>query len=286
MSDIPENAALPRTSQLSGGVFARAPYQTWAMARLTMRNLVVSKRTILIVLLACVPIAVSLILRHVMPQETRRPPAHEIFTVVFAGLYTHFVILVTTIFYGASLLADERSDRTITFLLIRPVLPEVIVLGKFLAFVFGTCLILLASVGVTYFVFSGMDQDVLAFRETVPFREFARVVVLAVAAYGAVFTFCGSMFKRPVIFAFAYCFLWESILPYLPLFLQKITVMYYVKSLIPNWQSEGGILQVASDPATPERAVAVLLLVCAAFLILTAVTLRTKEYSFEKEKEL
>ncbi len=269
-----------------GSAVVRSLCQTWATVRLTLRTLVVSRRTILMVLLACVPIAIAVIMRTVLPEEGRRPASHDLFTGQFIGLYVYFVAILTTIFYGTSLFADERSQRTISFLLIRPLPRELIALGKFLTYALSATVILMASLGVTYSIFMGLDRDAALFRQTVPFLQCARAVVLAVLAYGAIFTFCGATFKRPVIAAFLYCFVWESILPYLPIFLKKLTVMHYVQSLIPNWTTRGGIFTLAVEPTPPEKAVWTLLGVCVAFLILTALSLRMKEYSFEKEKEL
>ena len=59
--------------------------------------------------------------------------------------------------------------------------------------------------------------------------------------------------------------------------------MHYVQSLIPNWTSQGAVLAFVAQPTPPVRATWTLLAVCAAFLVLTAVSLRTKEYMFEKE---
>ncbi len=269
-----------------GNMMVRSLYQTWAVARLTMRNLVLSKRTALMVLLACVPVGIAVVLSYVLPDETRRGPNHTIFTGLFVGLYLYFVVILTAIFYGTSLVADERSDRTIAFLLIRPLPREAIVIGKFLTYAVSASAILVGSLAVTYSIFSGLDRDVESFRSTVPFMRCARVVVLATIAYGAAFTFCGATFKHPVIVAFAFCFVWESILPYLPIFLKKLTLMHYVQSLIPNWQSEGGLLEVIADPTPPGKAVWTLLGICVAFLALAAFSLRTREYSSEKEKEL
>jgi ABC-type transport system involved in multi-copper enzyme maturation permease subunit len=258
-------------------------YQTVATARLTLRNVVLRKRALLVVLVACVPILAAVALRYWMPIGAGRPPAQQFFTSLFIGLYIYFVILLTTIFFGTSLFADERGDRTITFLLIRPVPREVIVVGKFLTYAVSASVMLLASLAVTYTILSGMDGDSEAFRKAVPFMRHARVVVLGVLAYGALFTFFGTIFRRPVIAGFLYCFMWESILPYLPVFLKKGTVMYYVHSLTPHWKAKEVFLAFAAEPPPPEVAVWTLIGVCAAFLVLTAIALRVKEYKFEKE---
>ena len=283
MSGASEGATLAKLGGPVPTSLMRSVYQTLAVFRLTLRNLILRKRTLFIVLVACVPVLAAVALRYWVPAGAGRPSAEELFQGLVFSLYVYFVIILTAIFFGASLFADERGDRTITFLLIRPIPREAIVVGKFLMYVLASSVMLLASLAVTYSIFSGMDGNAAAFREAVPFLKHARVVLLGVAAYGAVFTFFGAVFKHPVIVGFVYCFVWESILPYLPVFLKKATLMHYMLSLVPDWESEAEALTFFVEPTPPERAVWTLLGICVAFLILTAITLRTKEYKFEKE---
>jgi ABC-2 type transport system permease protein len=283
MSGASDGATLAKLGGPVPTSLMRSVYQTLAVFRLTLRNLILRKRTLFIVLVACVPVLAAVALRYWVPAGTGRPSAEELFQGLFFSLYVYFVIVLTSIFFGASLFADERGERTITFLLIRPIPREAIVVGKFLMYVLASSVMLLASLAVTYSIFSGMDGNAAAFREAMPLLKHARVVLLGVAAYGAVFTLFGAVFKHPVIVGFVYCFVWESILPYLPVFLKKATLMHYMLSLVPGWKSEGEALEFFVEPTPPESALWTLLGICVAFLILTAITLRTKEYKFEKE---
>jgi len=149
MSDIPESTALAELPGPIGNCAARWLYQLWAVAWLTLRNLVLRKRTLFMLLLACVPVAIAAALRYWLPIGGGRPTAHQFFTGMFIGPYVYFVVLLTTIFFGASLFADERGDRTITFLLTRPVPREAIVVGKFLTYALSVNVMLLVSLAAT-----------------------------------------------------------------------------------------------------------------------------------------
>ena len=283
MSEIPDSTVLAGMPGPISNAVLRSIYQKWAVVRLTLRNLIFRRRTVLMILLAGVPVLAAAALRYWLPIGAARPPAHQFFTGMFIGLYVYFVVVLAAIFYGSSLFADERSDRTITFLLVRPLPREILVIGKFLVYAVGVGVLLLASLAVSYTILSGMEGNAAAFREAVPFLKHARVVVLGVVAYGAVFTFFGAMLKRPVIAAFFYCFMWESILPYLPIFLKKATLMHYMLSLCPHWTSKGEILEFFVSPTPEGRAAWTLVGICVAFLVLTVIALRTKQYTFEKE---
>ena len=74
--------------------------------------------------------------------------------VIFGGmiwlLYLRFVVPVLGAFYGTSLISDEVEDRTITYLFTRPVPRGAIIIGKYLAYLACTALVVLPSVTAVY----------------------------------------------------------------------------------------------------------------------------------------
>src|SRR5207237_7969608 len=58
------------------------------------------------------------------------------------------------------------------------------------------------------------------------------VTVLACVGYGSVFLAAGVLMRNPIIPA-AVILVWEAINSFLPVFLQKFSVIYYLKSLCP-----------------------------------------------------
>src|ERR1041384_6286459 len=60
--------------------------------------------------------------------------------------YLRFSIPVLGIFYGTSLIADEVEDKTITYLFTRPVPRGAVLIGKYLAYLACTALLVLPSV--------------------------------------------------------------------------------------------------------------------------------------------
>ena len=65
-------------------------------------------------------------------------------------LYLRFVVPVLGAFYGTSLISDEVEDRTITYLFTRPVPRGAIIIGKYLAYLVCTALVVLPSVTAVY----------------------------------------------------------------------------------------------------------------------------------------
>ena len=61
-------------------------------------------------------------------------------------LYIRFIVPVLGVFYGTSLIADEVDDKTITYLFTRPIPRGAVLLGKYLAYLACTVLLVLPSV--------------------------------------------------------------------------------------------------------------------------------------------
>ncbi len=66
-------------------------------------------------------------------------------------LYIRFIVPVLGVFYGTALIADEVDDKTITYLFTRPIPRSAVLLGKYLAYLVCTVLLVLPSVVLVYF---------------------------------------------------------------------------------------------------------------------------------------
>jgi hypothetical protein len=111
---------------------------------------------------------------------------------------------------------------------------------------------------------------------------YASVTVLACVGYGAVFTVMGLFFRNPMIPA-AVVLVWEGINTFLPPLLQKISVIFYLKSLCPIDVPVGGpmaFLVQEATPVSPWLAVPGLLLVSVAALIYAGLRIRRFEISY------
>src|SRR6266487_3516094 len=75
-----------------------------------------------------------------------------LFGILIWMLFVRFVVPVLGVFYGTSLIADEVDDKTITYLFTRPIPRAAVLLGKYLAFLVCTILIVLPSVMLVFFL--------------------------------------------------------------------------------------------------------------------------------------
>ena len=95
-----------------------------------------------------------------------RPSGAALFGMMIWLLYIRFIVPVLGVFYGTALIADEVEDKTITYLFTRPIPRVAVLVGKYLAYLVCTVLLVLPSVVVDYFLIvpmgggPGIGEDV------------------------------------------------------------------------------------------------------------------------------
>ena len=82
-----------------------------------------------------------------------------VFGIMIWMLFLRFVIPVLGVFYGTALMADEVEDRTITYLFTRPIPRGAVLIGKYLAYLACTSLVVLPSVMLVYFLLDPLLRD-------------------------------------------------------------------------------------------------------------------------------
>ena len=60
------------------------------------------------------------------------------------------------------------------------------------------------------------------------------MLIVGLAAYGAVFAFVGARLKRPLIVGLVFTFGWESTVLLIPGYLKRLSVAYYLQALVPH----------------------------------------------------
>lgn len=228
----------PHRSALSLPAAARRVFD------LSFAEMLWSRRTIFMVLVVAGPVVLAIILRLVdFRVNGARVAGGSIFGVM-VWPYVRFIVPVLGLFYGTSLMADEVEDKTLTYLFTRPIPRGAVLLGKYLAYLVCVNLVVLPSVMLTYFV-------------TVPFSQVAgtfqlllldlAIIGIGLAVYGAVFSFVGARFKRPLVSGLVFAFGWEPVATTLPGYLRQFTVAYYLQGLMPHALPSDGTLAVIQN---------------------------------------
>ncbi|HEY6614423.1 MAG TPA: ABC transporter permease [Vicinamibacterales bacterium] len=258
---------------------------------LSIGEMLWSRRTIFMALVVGSPVLVALVARIVQsagiaPLRVNgvQVDAVSMFGAIIWILFLWFIVPVLGVFYGTSLIADEVDDKTITYLFTRPVRRGAVVVGKYMAYLLCTTLVVLPSVMIVYFLM-------------VPFRQipasFISLVIdlgvlgLGLAAYGALFALIGAAIRRPLVVGLVFVFGWELVTLVMPGYLKRFTLAYYLQTLVPHAMPTGdtvSLLQgaVFREPPSVAVSIGVLVLAIVASLALAARVAEQREYVLEQ----
>ena len=132
---------------------------------LSLGEMLWSRRTIFMALVVGGPVLLALIVKAVesfgmsaLRVNGQRIAGFGIFGVMIWMLFLRFIVPVLGVFYGTALMADEVEDKTITYLFTRPIPRGAVLVGKFLAYLACTFLVVLPSVMIVYFLLVPLSQ--------------------------------------------------------------------------------------------------------------------------------
>ena len=166
----------------------------------------------LILLLAALPIALAALVSATLSED--ESSNEEFINTLLDGLLIAGILPIVTMVLATASFGNEMEDRTLSYLVLRPVRRSLIVLPKLLApiivggpvlVVSGIVATLLggSSLGVVIVVLHGDGQAALAV---------GTAVLASVVAYAAIFTWAGLMTTRALAFGLIYVFIWEALI--------------------------------------------------------------------------
>ena len=211
---------------------------TWILFLAHLRRTFLSRRTLLCAGLCAIPVVLALVIVRVSELEGPVPaPA------IGYALVVQTIVPIIGVILGAAVVSEEIEDRTISYLLARPIPRAAILLGRWLATVLVIGALLATSSWLVVRILSSMTPEDPT--DAVPAGFATRLVLVVVAggyAYSALFAAIGAWFRRPVLIGLGYAFAIEGFLANLPGKNQVLTIQYYLKSFL-----------MADDPDLVER---------------------------------
>jgi hypothetical protein len=249
--------AVPAKSEKTTSHWSLWLRQIVAIFRMEIEKNFLGRRSILIYLIALLPIFPSIILALVRPPGSDWRDLNQN-SVLYAILYNG-LILRTVVFFGSAwifmnLFRGDIIDRSLHYYYLSAVRREVLVVGKYFSGLVTSIVLFTVTTVVTmlltYSYFS--SQGVRYFTEgrgLTQLLTYAGITMLACVGYGAFFIVVGLFVRNPIIPALL-LYGWEWLNFLLPPLLKKISVIHYLNSLVPVPLNEGPFAVVAeSTPA-------------------------------------
>jgi ABC-type transport system involved in multi-copper enzyme maturation permease subunit len=259
---------------------------------LSLGQMLWSRRSVFLGVLLGGPVVLAIALRVISELYTNgfrvngaMAGGEAIFGMMIWLLYIRFIIPVLGVFYGTALIADEVEDKTITYLFTRPIPRSAVLLGKFLAYLACTVLLVLPSIVLVFFLIVpiGGGRIGAAFPSLV--KDLGMVAV-GLAAYGSLFALVGTRLKRPLVAGLVFAFGWEPAVLLFPGYLKRLTVGYYMQALVTHEMPQDSaislLMQVFREMPGIWTSLAALAVIVAATLWLAGRTVEQREYVLEQ----
>jgi len=238
----------------------------------TLRYLLTTRRVIAMSLLAAVP----LILASVLAIARVATFNILLFQSLMVPLFLQVVVIFVTLVSATALIREEIDDNTISYLLTRPISKPTIVASKYVGYLIAVLVLLVPPLVLAYGVTQayqgvafGVDSDVLA--------GFVVATVLGSAAYGALFLLVSVVLRKPLAAGLLIGFLWESVVGSLPGAVPKLSLIYYLKSILKGMIGIGPLSGFSTDVG-PGVAAAILGGVSVAFLVAAMAVFQQTEF--------
>jgi hypothetical protein len=145
--------------------------------------------------------------------------------VVF-GLFLGFVLPLFTLAYASGAIGAEREGRTLVWLHTRPLPRPAVYLAKLLG-VLPWCV----AVSMAAFAVLCLSAGELGLRALAVYWPGA---LAGAVGLSALFHLIGAVFRRPAVVGLVYVFFFETLVANLPGSLKRLSLNYYVKSLMYN----------------------------------------------------
>ncbi|MGD9720411.1 MAG: ABC transporter permease subunit [Pirellulales bacterium] len=240
------------------------------LASLTFRRLLFSASTMMVLL----PLAGCLlfVLRRHYGREYSSDEFKD-FSEFVILIFASFVVPICALAFGTASVGGDREDRTLVFLLVRPIPRALILLAKFTA----TLPLVIGLVIGSYWLLCRLAGDV----GRTAFELYLPALVYMTLAYVCLFHLFAVSFRHSTILALVYSLFMELLLGNLPGIVKRVAVNYYGRSLMYAAGAPEGLPPPDPrwfEPLSVDVATGALLGIAAGSLLLAAVVFSRREY--------
>lgn len=238
---------------------------------LTIKGLLLSRKTLLLLLLCSIPIILAFYWITTDSME-----GYVFFSDLVYLSFLFFIVVIISLLYGTSCFNDEVTNNTLTYLISRPVHRVELAIYKYIGLVISATLVVLPPLIITFFIIALKAGDIgnnIGILST-----YIGVIVLAVLGYGSIFLFFGLLFKRPMLISFIFMFVWETTLAGIPLLINQVTLRHYLESITYHAINLGETQNVVGA-ADMGWSIAIIFIYTSVFLTLSGITVRAKDFA-------
>ena len=206
---------------------------TW----LTFRRLLWSTNTLMVML----PLGACLLYilrRHYhVPEYT--PREFRQFSEFMILIFASFAVPICALAFGTASIGGDREDRTLVFVLVRPIPRALVLLAKFTA----TLPLVLGLVVGSFWLYCRLSGEA----GRIAFPLYLPAMLYMTVAYVCLFHLFAVAFRHATVIALVYALFMELLLGNLPGIIKRVAVNYYGRSILYAAGAEQGL-----EPPDPQ----------------------------------
>ena len=232
---------------------------------LSLRQLLGRWRVLVILLLAAMPTLLILLIRAL--GEAELAFEGEVIDLIIDGMVIGGILPIVTMTLATAAFGNELEDKTLYFLVLKPVSRVSIVLAKLLA---------VLVVALPLVIASGVVASALVNAEARQMGILAIALAVGVTAYASIFTLAGLLTPRALAYGLVYVLVWEGLLSTIVSGIGYLSVRGYTLALLYGMDENSFAVfeeRVIEFPA----AIVGTAVVIAAFFLLALYRLRTMD---------
>ncbi len=175
-----------------------------AIVRLTLRQVLGRRRTLLIALGAMFPVLIGFIFS--LSANNTETPEEFVASALLGTLVVNAVLPIVALVFGTAVLGAEIDEGTAVYLLARPLSRAQIVVSKLLVAWAATAVVVVPAAALgAVIALEGSDGDGI-----VP--AFVVALIAGSLAYSCLFIFLSVITSRALIVGLLYVFIWEGVI--------------------------------------------------------------------------
>jgi ABC-2 type transport system permease protein len=210
-------------------------WRPFPVLTLTVRQFLGGKAVRVVVVLSLIPCLFAGIWL-LGPQDGSR---REFLVELFENLVVPTLLPITTLILATAALGNEVEDRTLPYLVLKPVARARIAWEKLLGVLVVALPAILAGVALAYLIVAAGGEDNLRFGDPVPPDLSLPPVLWAmlgagaagIIALAAIFLFVSLVIPRALLVGIVYALVWESLLGRFLPGVRVVSVRHYVQSI-------------------------------------------------------
>lgn len=256
--------------------------QVGAVLRLELLRVFLGKRAILLYLLAAVALLPTVLMLLVRLMSLGDGPEPGELITVYAYLY-QFLILRFAIYLGCvwvfmNTIRGDLIDRTLHLYFLSPLRREVLLAAKYIAGLVVTTFVFMSVTVLSHCLAALADGKLIEAPLGSHLVHYTLATAFACLGYGGLFLLVGTFVRNPIVPA-VLLWGWETCLPFMPVWLKKLTVLHYVNSLVPVRPPDGP-LAILATPTPWYFSLPGLVLLTVLLLVLAGRRLRQMEIAY------